>query len=48
MIDVLRVAARMRKAFEAFLALKGFFARMESFVFREMVLVFKGLPADVA
>ena len=47
-VDVLRVAARMRESLEAFFALERFLARVKPFVFGEMVLVLKGLPADVA
>lgn len=45
MINVLTVGTRMGEPFEAFGALKRFFARVQSPVLRKMVLVLESLVA---
>lgn len=48
MVHVLAVGARVGKALEALLALERLLAAVQPLVFRQVVLVFEGLLADVA
>lgn len=48
MVHVLAVGAGVREAFEAFAALEGFFSRVQSLVFSQMVLMFEGFWAFLA